>query len=415
MKREEQGNFNESMAFIRNRNTRNRILNIIRTKGQSYKGEIKKITRYSMVTVLDTIEQLEKEDAIICIGKSVTKNGRRPTYYALNPDACYYFGLAFHATELSWVLVDFCGVKRDFYSEAIPEAHRNKKYVLSRIYAVLADALNKHSSLLQKIKGIGIGSPGYVDEKQGIIIFYSHIPAWQNVPLKSLVEQRVPDIPIYVENNVNAMALLYKWITPAVASSCYVIITIRSGVRMSLLTGTSLHKGKSFTSGEIGHIRTHGGMRYCPCGKRGCLDTEVSEISLRQKLLEGVRVGRFKEVWEMSGNDANKVDIDLFFSSVRLGHTDSLQLLDEICDFLSDGITQIINTINPSNVVISSRYCELKGLFFDRLKKNIWERAIDVSLKGLSLEPIAFGEESLAIGAAALVMENTSEFVDAVI
>jgi len=352
---------------------------------------------------------------IIYTGKSVTKNGRRPTYIALNPDACYFLGLSFHASEVSWALLDFCGIQRDFFIERIPETCRNKTYVLSRIHVLLAEALKKHARLRPLIKGIGVGSPGYVDWKQGVTVFYPHIPAWQDVPLKDIISQHIPDIPVYVENNVNAMALAYKWIKPEAASTNCVIITIRSGVRMSLLAGSSLHKGEGFTYGEIGHIRVQGGTRYCPCGKRGCLDTEVSEISLLYKILDGIRVGRFQEIWELANRDENKVDIDLFLTAVRQGHFDALQLLDELCNYLGDSIAQIINIVNPSKVVISSRYCELGSLFFDRLKEYIWERAIDVSLKEISIEPIAFGGQSAAIGAATIVMENTLDFVDATI
>lgn len=403
------------MAMIRSNNTRNRILNVIRTRGKSYKIEIKNLTRYSMVTVLDTIDQLEKENLIIYTGKGMTKNGRRPTYIELNPDGCFFLGLSFHASEISLTLLDFCGKVRDFYSEFIPEPCRNKEHVLSRIHSILEDSLKKHDDIRNRIKGIGIGSPGYVDGKRGVTIFYPHIPEWREVPLQQLLSDRIRDIPVYIENNTNALALAYKWIRPEEATSSCVILSIRSGVRMSLLVGSALHIGESFTSGEVGHIRVHGSARYCPCGKKGCLDTEVSEISLRNKILEGINVGRFQEIWAMAGQDENKVDTDLYFTSLRHGHLDSLQLLEETCSYLGDSIAQIINIINPSKVVISSRYCELGDLFLTKLRQNIEERAVDISLKALEIEPVAFGEQSAAIGAAAIVMEWALDFVDAII
>ena len=402
-----------SMGNARSTNTRNRILSIIRTKGKTYKIEIKKISRYSMVTVLDTIEQLEKENLIIYTGKGVTKNGRRPNYIELNPQAHFFCGLSFNASEISLALLDFCGARRDFYNEVIPESCRNKDYVFSRIYTLLEDMLNKHSNLRRHIKGIGIGTPGYVDDRQSI--FYPHIPDWRNVPVADLIAERIQDIPIYIENIVNAIALGYKWIGPDPAPDNCVIISIRSGVRMSLLTGNSLHRGVSFTAGEIGHTSVHGGTRYCPCGKQGCLDTEVSEISLRHKILEGINVGQFQEMWNMAGHDEQEINTDLFFASVRQGHKDSLHLLDEISNYLGSSIGQIINIVNPSKVIISSRYCELEDLFFGRLKQSVWHKAIDVSLKPLIIEPIAFGEYASAMGAAAIVMERTLGYVDAII
>ena len=407
---------NSGMALIRKNNTRNRILYIIRSRKKVSKIEIKRISKYSMVTVLDTVEVLLKKK-LIFYAEKVNSNriGRKATHISLNPEGGYFLGLSFQAAELSLALLDYCGELVDFSRYAFDQKKVAAKPVLEQIYSVLDDALKRHAALRSKIIGIGIGAPGYIDEEQGLCVFYPHIENWQSIPLRSLLAERIPDIPIYIEHNTNAMLLAYRWLFPENNKGTLVLISIRSGIKMSCMIDSVLYKGKNFTAGEIGHIKVSGGSRFCPCGKTGCLESEISEKAIRTKLLEGIRVNRFGKLWKSAGFDKNNVDIDLFISSIRLGDTDSLVLLDEVCNYLGDSITQLVNILNPSRIILNTSLCELGPEFFDRLKNVVWKQGVFVALEGLSLEPVAFGKQSAAIGAAAIVMERELNFLDATI
>jgi predicted NBD/HSP70 family sugar kinase len=405
------------MGLIRKNNTRNRILHIIRSKKKVSKIDIKKISKYSMVTVLDTIDSLEKDGLIFYAEKvNSKKSGRRPTYISINPGGGYFLGLSFHAAEISLALLDYCGETLDFRRYVLDQEKLSVNYVLEYIYSVLDDILTCHSEMRPKIIGLGIGAPGYVDENLGLCVFYPHIEKWHSIPLQKLLAGRIPDIPVFIDHNTNAMLLAYRWLCPeSIEGHTSVLISIRSGVRMSFMIGLSLYKGKNYTAGEIGHIKVNGGSRYCPCGKKGCLESEISEKAIQIKILEGIRVNRFSELWKNAGYKENKVDLDLFIRSIQSGDADSIALLDEICDYLGDSIAQIVNILNPSRVILNAGLCALGDAFFARLKANVWDRGIFVALDGLSLEPVAFGERTAAIGAATIVMERELDFVDAII
>jgi predicted NBD/HSP70 family sugar kinase len=405
---------NTGMGLLRKNNTRNRILYIIRNKKKVSKIDIKKISKYSMITVLDTIDSLEREGLIFYAEKANSKkSGRRPTYISLNPGGGYFLGLSFHAAEMSLALLDYCGETLDFRRYVLDQKKLSVPYVLKYMYWALDDILACHSEIRPKIIGLGIGAPGYVDENRGLCVFYTHIKNWHSIPLQSLLAEHIPDIPIFIDHNTNAMLLAYRWLSSENAEGyTSVLISIRSGVRMSFMIGSSLYKGKNYTAGEIGHIKVAGGSRYCPCGKKGCLESEISEKAIRIKILEGIRVNRFQELWKNAEYRESKVTVDLFIRSIQSGDADSISLLDEICDYLGDSITQIVNILNPSRVILNTSLCALGSAFFDRLKTNVWNRGVFVALDGLSLEPVAYGERTAAIGAASIVMERELDFVD---
>jgi len=407
---------NTGMGLIRKNNTRNRILYIIRSKKKVSKIDIKRISKYSMVTVLDTIDSLLKEGLILYAEKvNSNKSGRRPTHITLNPECGYFMGLSFNAGEISLALLNYCGELLDFKRYPLDQEKALVNYVLKRIYLGLDSFLKDHAEIRSKIIGIGIGAPGYIDEKQGLCIFYPHIKDWQSVPLLELLTARIPDIPFYIDHNTNAMLLSYTWLHPESTEGMLTLISIRSGVRMSYMINSVLYKGKNFSVGEIGHTKVTGGTRHCACGKIGCLETEISEKAIRTKILEGIRANRFAELWKRAGYAEKKVDMDLFIQSVQEGDPGALALLDEICNYLGDSITQIVNILNPSRVILNTSLCDLGTLFFDRLKRIVWEQGIFVALDGLSIEPVAYGNRSAAIGAAAIVMERELDFVDAII
>ena len=421
---------NSGMGLVRKNNTRNRILHIIRSRKKVSKADIKRISKYSMITVLATIEALLKENLIFYAEKvNSKKSGRRPTHISINPLGGYFLGLSFNAIEITLALLDYCGGIVDFGQYPLIREKLSVKYVLERIYSVLDGELRRYSKIRSKIMGIGIGTPGYIDEERGICMFYPHIQNWQSIPLKKLLTDRIPDIPVHVENNINSMLLGYRWLLPESTEGTQVLISIRPGLRMACMINSVLYKGKNFTAGEIGHIKVEGGSRYCPCGKKGCLESEISEMAIITKIQEGIRVNRFTGIKNLlSGPDmpnapdqrgvkyaSNKVDMDLFIRSVQNGDIDSLALLDETCNYLGDSITQLVNILNPSRIILNTSLCDLGSLFFDRLKQVIWKQGIFVALDGLSLEPIAFGNKTAAIGAAAIVMEQELDFVDATI
>ena len=407
---------NIGMGLIRKNNTRNRILHIIRSRKKVSKMDIKKISKYSMITVLDTIDSLFRENLILYAEKvNTAKSGRKPTHIAINPQGGYFLGLTFNAAEISVALLNYCGELEYFRRYPLEQEKVSVNYVLRRIYSVLDSFLRRYSSIRSKIIGLGVGAPGYIDEEQGLCVFYPHIKNWRSIPLRELLSRRVKDIPVYIDHNTNAMLLSYRWLRPESTEGMLALISIRSGIRMSCMINSVLYKGKNFSAGEIGHTKVSGGARRCPCGKTGCLESEISEKAIRLKILEGIRRNRFAKLWKRAGRNENKVDMDLFIALVREGDPDALAMLEEICNYLGDSITQLVNILNPSRVILNTSLCDLGDLFIEKLKRIVWEQGIFVALDGLSIEPVAFGDKSAAIGAAAIVMERELDFVDAII
>jgi predicted NBD/HSP70 family sugar kinase len=406
---------NAGMGVIRKNNTRNRILHLIRERGKISKSELQQKTRYSMTTILSVIADLLRERLIRYAEKGKSSSGRKPTYFSLNPEGGYFIGISFDAMIMSGAVLDYCGEIIHFFRIPLEESKLSVDYVLECLTDNLQKTLKEFNDKKDRIIGIGIGVPGYLDEKTGVSIFYPHIPNWKNVDMPAYLKRVFPNTNIYIENSTNGMALAYRWLRPEYKGLCYIIITIITGVRMACVFGDVLYKGKNYTAGEIGHIRVNGSRRYCPCGKLGCLESEISEKAIKERIFEGIKANRFTKIWEMAEKKAENINTGLFIEGVKTGDRDCIILLDEICKFLGESIAQLLNILNPDKVILSTKLNQIGEPFLERLRTEISENAIFVSLQNFSLEATDFGDTLSAVGAAAIVMDYELSYVDAII
>ena len=406
---------NANNVDIRKRNTKNRILSLIREQGKISKTELFKQTGYSMTTILSTINEL-LDAALVSYGeKGITPSGRKPVYISLNPEGGYFVGISFTAARMSGAILNYCGEMIYHFEIPLVEAKLSVEYVLENLSKNLMDMLEKIRDKKDRVIGIGIGVPGNYNEDSSLSVYYPHIPNWRNVDLIKYLGPIFPEYKICIEPSINGMALAYNWLRPEYKGLSYIVISIARGIRMACVFGNVLYKGNNFTAGVIGHIRVNGGRRYCPCGKRGCLETEVSEHAIRERILEGLRANRFAWIWEAAEKNHENINIDLFIKGVLAQDNDCLMLLDELCFFLGESIAHLLNILNPDKIILSSKLNQLGEVLLSRIYRHVKENAIFMALENFSLETTDFGETLAAVGAASIVMNHELSYVDAII
>jgi len=121
--------------------------------------------------------------------------------------------------------------------------------------AVLDDLKNEIGKLLDdSVQGIGIGVPGLVDRESGVVFNVMNIPAWKNVPVKSILEQHF-GITVEVGNDANSFALGEKHYGKAKPFSNVVCICLGTGVGAGVFVNGNLYTGNQSIAGEFCGIR----------------------------------------------------------------------------------------------------------------------------------------------------------------
>lgn len=400
----------ESIIESRKYYKRNKILNIIRCNDNVSRYEIKKKTSYSMTTVLDLIDELTKEGLIYEEQCEESRVGRRPVWLHLNPNGGYFIGVEFNGTRIHSAMLDFCG-KVLYETESPLTFYETEAEIIAKVKDNINQTLKHAEGGTKKIFGIGVGVPGYVDKKHGVAVSYAHLKEWKNVKIRRLIEEEY-HLPCYIENNVNVMAFAYTWLCQRGTISDFLFVSIRTGARVIPFINNRAVLSSHGFSGELGHVKIPGGSRMCSCGKVGCLNSEVSDISIVNKILEGIRVGRFREIFEMTGGDLSKIDMDVFSKSVKMGHEDSLVLLRSCGKTLGYVLSMLVNIFAPQTLVISGKLAKLGDLFLQLVQESIKENSIEENTRHLKIVASSFSDDIGAIGAATLVMQQEFEFID---
>lgn len=154
------------------------------------------------------------------------------------------------------------------------------------IYEKLEEAIDKVVSRHADIEAIGIGTPGFVDRKEGKVIFSSeNLPGWSGTEVKRKLEHRFR-IPVKVENDANVAALAEVKHGAAIGYGNALMLTLGTGVGGGVIVDGKILYGPNGAVGEFGHMILYPEGHHCNCGRRGCQEQYVSGHSLQRRIRE---------------------------------------------------------------------------------------------------------------------------------
>ncbi len=398
---------NESILESRKFYKRNKILNIIRYNDNVSRHDLKKITSYSMTTVLNITEELLKDKLIYEEDCNETRVGRKPLWLKINPVGGYFIGIEFNLYHMYCAMLNFNGETVFEHSIKISKNTCSDR-ILENICSLIEMATNMVKG--ENIFGIGIGVPGYFDSANGIALEYPMIPGWENIPIKKIIEDKF-NVTCHIDNNVTVMAFAYKWLKADEHFDDFIFISIRSGARIVPVINNELFLSNKGFSGQLGHIKIPSSNRLCTCGKRGCLNAEISYSGIRSKIIEGALIGKFKQLLELVDNDITKVDISAFIESVKLKHEDSLELLFETAGYLGYATGFLIDIFAPKKIVLLGELVKTGDDFIKAVSEAVKKNSIEDNYNNLTISASTFSDNIGALGAAAMVMQREFEFI----
>lgn len=150
--------------------------------------------------------------------------------------------------------------------------------------AVLNDLVSAISTLRERngatgLAGIGVGLPGFIRMKEGIITNSNNLPFLENFPVRDELSRRL-DTFVILENDANAAALGEHWIGAGRGIQDLVLITLGTGIGGGIISCGRVLRGFVGMAGEIGHTTVIPLGNPCGCGNRGCLEKHASATAV---------------------------------------------------------------------------------------------------------------------------------------
>src|SRR5215813_6812910 len=212
--------------------------------------------------------------------------------------ADYTIGMDLGGTNLRAAAIDQAGRMLDKISGATNFAE-GREAVINDIVAAISKLREKHGPA--GLKGIGVGVPGFIRMKEGLITNSNNLPYLENVPIRDEISRRLGTM-VVLENDANAAALGEKWMGAGRDVDDLVLLTLGTGIGGGVISGGRVMRGFVGMAGEFGHMTVVPNGNPCGCGNQGCLEKHASAtaITAMARLLQLGEDLSAKEVFDIA-------------------------------------------------------------------------------------------------------------------
>jgi glucokinase len=190
--------------------------------------------------------------------------------------ADYTIGMDLGGTNLRAAAIDRDGQMLDKISGATNFAE-GRNAVLGDIVAAISKLREKHGPA--GLKGIGVGVPGFIRMKEGLITNSNNLPYLEGVPVRDEISRRL-GASVTLENDANAAALGEKWMGAGRHVDDLVLLTLGTGIGGGIISCGRVLRGFVGMAGELGHITVVPNGNPCGCGNQGCLEKHASATAV---------------------------------------------------------------------------------------------------------------------------------------
>lgn len=241
-----------------------------------------------------------------------------------------------------------------------------------------------------QILGIGLGLPGPVDAKRGIVHFFPNIPGWKEVRLKNILEKKL-DLAVFLDNDAKLMTLAEHKLGAAKGWLNVLCMTLGTGIGGGIIINGKLYRGFNNAAGEIGHLAINEKGAYCNCGSYGCLEAYIGSRRIINRAKKTFKRNITLEELSQLALKRNRAAIDIW---------------RQTGSHLGFALASVVNLLNLDAIVIGGGVAKAGKVLFNSIKETLTSQSMSVQGKHVNICKAKFGNEAGLIGAAIMVKEG---------
>ena len=248
-------------------------------------------------------------------------------------------GIDIGGTDTKIGLVDVHNKLLD--SVCIPtKAERPADEVIRTVAETALSILDKNGIAMEQCVGVGIGVPGTVDRKKGIVRYSNNI-RWEDVPLVKEMSTYLP-IPVEIANDADCAALGETIAGAGKECRDVVMITLGTGVGSGVVLDGEIYEGRGIGGSELGHMVIVENGEPCTCGRRGCLEAYASATALKREAKRASKKELIpSEIFALAkqGDPAMKKVVEIYIRRLGLGIVNIVNIFRPQLVLLGGGIS----------------------------------------------------------------------------
>jgi glucokinase len=270
------------------------------------------------------------------------------------------------------------------------------KYDIETMHGLAREMLGETSPA-----AVGVSFGGPVDAAHGIVHLSHHVPGWENIPLRQILEVEF-DAPAKVDNDANVAALAEHRFGAGNGFENLLYITVSTGVGGGWILNNQVWHGAEGMAGEIGHTTVDPDGPVCTCGKRGCLERLASGLYIAQRAREWLETNpsRGRTLRSLSGDSLEAVTAKLVSQAAAQGDRLAWEALEVAARALGIAIGNAANLINPQRFILGGGVTKAGERFWEMIRRVSRETAMPEV--HFDVVPAALGDDAPLWGAAVL-------------
>lgn len=282
----------------------------------------------------------------------------------------------------------------------------------SHIVPDIIDSINYHLDLYQldkeRIIGVGMGTPGTVNEKDGTVQGAFNLNWKESQNVKADLEAGL-GFPVAVDNDANAAALGEQWRGAGNNQPEVVFVTLGTGVGGGLVNEGKMIHGAKGAAGEVGHMIVEPGGYQCTCGNYGCLEQYASATGVVHLAHDYADAYAGDSKLKAMVSNGEEITSKIVFDLAKEGDYLANEVVDKVAFYLGLATANIANLLNPSTIVIGGGVSAAGDFLLTRVQKNFNDFAFKMTRHVTELKLAELGNDAGAYGAASLALQAQAE------
>ncbi|TRY19618.1 ROK family transcriptional regulator [Tessaracoccus rhinocerotis] len=362
---------------------RSAVLAQIGANGPASRAELARLIGVSPALVTQITKQLLADGLIVELEFTPSNGGRPARQLGLAADAGHAIGVKVAPDHATFVEVGIDGSVVRSATEPFDTAALTAVATLAGMLRGFIDGGGDRPLL-----GLGVGLPADVDD-QSLGNVNSTQLGWSRAPLGNVLRQEL-ELPVLVENNVNALAMAEMLHGQARGHEDVLVVTIGTGIGAGIIADGVIVRGHGGGAGEIGHFPVDREGPQCQCGARGCLEAFIGQDAL---------VRRAKE----QGTIPASGTITTLRTQADAGDAASVAMFAEAGGMLGRVVAGVANVLDPEILILLGEGIEAWAHWRDAFDEA-FRSALMPRKRGLEVAVETWQDDRWAQGAASLVL-----------
>ena len=297
------------------------------------------------------------------------------------------------------------------------------------IVKTIETILGKRNINIDKIIGFGVGIPGPIGRKIGVIQKAPNLPGWSGINIKNILEKKFKR-PVFCNNDANAACIAERIFGAGKDVRSFIYITISTGIGSGIIINDKILMGANNNAAEFGHIIVDLNGPLCNCGKKGCLEALSSGTAIanmaRNIVSNGRQINCYKKEYAykvyttfvdkrfrlskkasfVGFNNKNKKSIrseDVAYAAKK-GDRIARYILWRSGYYLGVGIASLMHIINPEKIALGGSVMKAGNLYFNAMYSALKDHTWNHVLKACTITKAQLGSNVADVGAISLVL-----------